>query len=50
MFGWETDTFELGESEVTLWRLPGYVGGEPEQPVPRDLVATMVPMTGDRFT
>jgi predicted enzyme related to lactoylglutathione lyase len=49
VFGWDTDTFDLGESEVTLWRLPGYVGGEPEQPVPRDLVATMAPMTGDRL-
>jgi uncharacterized protein len=49
VFGWETDTFDLGGSEIMLWRLPGYLGGEPEQPVPRDLVATMAPMTGDRF-
>jgi uncharacterized protein len=48
VFGWETDTFELGGAEVTLWRLPGFVGGEPQQPVPRDLVATMLPM-GDEF-
>jgi hypothetical protein len=47
--GWETDTFATGESEVTLWRLPGYVGGEPEQPVSREVVAVMAPMTGDRF-
>ncbi len=26
VFGWETDTFDLGEGEFTLWRLPGYVG------------------------
>ena len=23
-----------------MWTVPGYVGGEPEQPVPRDVVAT----------
>ena len=46
VFGWETDMFRLGESEVTLWRVRGYVGGEPEQPVPRDLVAVMVPTPG----
>ena len=27
--------------EFWLWRLPGYLGGEPEQPVPRDVVAVM---------
>ena len=48
VFGWETDAFELGGAEVTLWRLAGYVGGEPEQPVPRDLVATMAPI-GDEI-
>ena len=26
----------------TLLRLPGYVGGEPHQPVPRDVVAALV--------
>ena len=35
LFGWEAES--LGE--MTLWRLPGYVGGEPQQPVPRDVVA-----------
>jgi uncharacterized protein len=48
VFGWETDTFDLGEGEVTLWRLPGYVGGEPEQPVSREVVGVMLPMSGDR--
>ena len=43
VFGWQTDTFGLGDAQVTLWRLPGYMGGEPEQPVPRDVVATMLP-------
>lgn len=37
-FGWEIDEFAPG---VSLFRLPGYVGGEPQQPVPRDVVAVM---------
>jgi uncharacterized protein len=37
VFGWQTEMF----GEATMWRLPGYVGGEPEQPVPRDVVAVM---------
>src|SRR5918998_5201689 len=48
VFGWETDTFDMGEGEITLWRLPGYVGGEPEQPVSREVVGVMVPLSGDR--
>jgi uncharacterized protein len=48
VFGWETDTFDMGEGEVTLWRLPGYVGGEPGQPVSREVIGVMVPMNGDR--
>lgn len=38
LFGWETGEFAPG---VNLFRLPGYVGGEPAQPVPRDVVAVM---------
>lgn len=38
VFGWETEEFAPG---VSLFRLPGYVGGEPQQPVPRDVVAVM---------
>ena len=30
-----------------MLRLPGYVGGEPEQPVPRDVVAARAPSGGD---
>lgn len=45
VFGWETDAF----GEITLWRLPGYEGGKPEQPVPRDVVAVMAPMERGRF-
>jgi uncharacterized protein len=37
-FGWEVDEFAPG---VSLFRLPGYVGGEPAQPVPRDVIAVM---------
>ena len=47
VFGWETMPFQLGEFEVTMFRLPGYVGGTPEQPVPRDVVATMAPLAGE---
>jgi uncharacterized protein len=37
VFGWQTEDF----GGATMWRLPGYVGGEPQQPVPRDVVAVM---------
>jgi len=46
VFGWTWDPFPLGEHEGTLFRLPGYVGGEAEQPVPRDVVAVMAPAFG----
>ena len=39
MFGWEAEQF----GEFWLFRLPGYVGGEAQQPVPRDVVAAMAP-------
>jgi predicted enzyme related to lactoylglutathione lyase len=42
VFGWET--MELGPG-MTVFRLPGFVGGEPQQPVPRDVVAVL--MAGD---
>jgi uncharacterized protein len=38
VFGWSTDDF----GGATMYRLPGFVGGEPQQPVPRDVVAVMV--------
>jgi hypothetical protein len=44
LFGWSFEEFGDG---VWLWRRPGYVGGEPEQPVPRDVVAAMT-AAGDR--
>jgi predicted enzyme related to lactoylglutathione lyase len=42
LFGWESEAFGPPEAGFTLWRLPGYVGGEPQQPVPRDNVAVMI--------
>ena len=43
LFGWEAEAFGPPEASMTLWRLPGYVGGTPQQPVPRDNVAVMLP-------
>jgi predicted enzyme related to lactoylglutathione lyase len=40
VFGWRGEPM-AGAPAVWLWRLPGFVGGEPEQPVPRDVVAVM---------
>jgi hypothetical protein len=47
LFGWEAEPFQAGDVEVMLWRLPGFVGGEPQQPVPRDVVAAMAPTGRD---
>ena len=47
VFGWTTETFGEGEGAVTLFRLPGYVGGEPQQPVSREVVAAMSRTRGD---
>jgi len=41
VFGWQAEAFGPPEAGVWMLRLPGYVGGEPEQPVPRDVVAMM---------
>jgi uncharacterized protein len=38
LFGWQAE--EFGPS-IWVFRRPGYVGGEPQQPVPRDVVAAM---------
>jgi predicted enzyme related to lactoylglutathione lyase len=43
IFGWETESF----GDIIMWRVPGYLGGEPEQPVSREVVATMAPLTSD---
>jgi predicted enzyme related to lactoylglutathione lyase len=41
VFGWRREPFADAGPGVWLFRLPGYVGGEPHQPVPRDVVAAM---------
>lgn len=43
VFGWQTEEFEFGDVKLIMFRLPGFVGGEPEQPVARDVVAVMMP-------
>jgi len=43
VFGWEIKAFEMGDDELVMWTVPGYVGGEPQQPVPRDVAAVMLP-------
>jgi uncharacterized protein len=42
LFGWTTETFAMGEQAVTLFSVPGYVGGVPHQPVSREVVAAML--------
>lgn len=44
VFGWQPEPLAMEGAQVTLCRLPGYVGGEPQQPVPRDVVAVMMPL------
>jgi hypothetical protein len=39
--------FGEGDAAVTMFRLPGYLGGEPRQPVSREVVATMSAASGD---
>jgi predicted enzyme related to lactoylglutathione lyase len=34
VFGWKPEPLKMNGNELTLWRLPGFVGGRPEQPVP----------------
>jgi uncharacterized protein len=43
VFGWGVESFAMGDDEVVMWLVDGYVGGEPQQPVRRDVVATMLP-------
>jgi uncharacterized protein len=38
VFGWSADMAD----GAALWRLQGYTGGKPEQPVPRDVIGVMV--------
>lgn len=43
LFGWTTESFGDGPGAISMFRLPGFVGGEPQQPVSREVVAAMVP-------
>jgi len=45
VFGWQREAY----GTTSLWRLPGYVGGEPSQPVPRDVVAVGMEGAGDPY-
>lgn len=42
VFGWQRQD----AGDASLWRLPGYVGGEPTQPVPRDVIAVGAEASG----
>lgn len=39
----------MGGMAMELFRLPGVEGGEPSQPVPRDVVAVMIEMDAHGF-
>jgi uncharacterized protein len=43
LFGWQTLTQEFDGATFTMFTRPGYVGGEPQQPVPRDVIAVLGP-------
>jgi predicted enzyme related to lactoylglutathione lyase len=43
VFGWQNESFPIGDGEMIACRLPGYLGGVAEQPVPRDVVAILAP-------
>jgi uncharacterized protein len=43
VFGWQAEAISSRGAEVTLWRLPGYVSGDAQQSIPRDVVAVMAP-------
>jgi uncharacterized protein len=43
VFGWDIRTFEMGDDELVMWTVPGFIGGEPQQPVPRDVAAVVLP-------
>jgi predicted enzyme related to lactoylglutathione lyase len=42
VFGWVAEPFADAGANGALLRLPGYVGGLPQQPVPRDVVAVAI--------
>jgi predicted enzyme related to lactoylglutathione lyase len=46
VFGWQSEAIASGEP-VTLFRLSDYVGGNPGQPIPRDVVGVMTATGSD---
>lgn len=46
VFGWNAEPFETIGAKGVLLRLPGYVGGRPQQAVPRDVVAVALEDAG----
>ena len=42
VFGWRLET--VPDKPMGFWRLDGYVGGQTEQPMPRDVVAVLAPI------
>jgi hypothetical protein len=46
VFGWNVEPFDAGGASGVLFRLPGYVGGLAQQPVPRDVVAVAIEERG----
>ena len=46
LFGWQLEP--VPGAPLSLWRLPGYVGGAPGQPIPRDVVAVATTRHRDR--
>jgi uncharacterized protein len=44
VFGWQSEALDVPGAQISLWRLPGYVGGEPQQPVPPDVVGALMPL------
>lgn len=47
LFGWEFTPYGPDGSGSALIRLAGYVGGVPNQPVPRDVIAVMAPTSAN---
>lgn len=46
VFGWNAEPFDAAGMRGVLLRLPGYAGGLPQQPVPRDVVAVAIEDAG----
>lgn len=44
LFGWTLQP--IPDASFAFWRLDGYLGGEVDQPMPRDVVAVLAPIEG----